>query len=242
MLGVLVAPGVVEVAPGRLDAGVQSVVVVAGVVPDAPTVDVAPDVPATVPVDGAGVELVPAVLVPVVVHGTVEPVVVELFISAAPVVLEPVVAVPALEPVDELVVEVPVAVPAGDDCVAGVPDVLGPGVFGLGVVCVPAVFGPGVVVPTEVPAPVVVPVLPVVCVFVGLVVVVLGLLVVVDGLLDVVLGLLVVVPTLVPVPVWVLVVPEAPPLVLPVCANANAELSATARTIPPIRVRLIRSS
>ena len=114
----------------------------------------------------------------------------------------------------------------------------------------PGVFGPGVVVPTfhagvgvvDVPAPVVVPVLPVVWAFVGLVVVVLGLLVVVEGLLDVVLGLLVVVPTLVPVPVWVLVVPEAPPLVLPVCANANAELSAAARTIPPIRVRLIRSS
>ena len=114
----------------------------------------------------------------------------------------------------------------------------------------PGVLGPGVVVPTlhagvgvvDVPAPFVVPVLPVVWVFVGLVVVVLGLLVVVEGLLDVVLGLLVVVPTLVPVPVWVLVVPAAPPLVLVVCANAHAELSATASTKPPIDVRLIRSS
>jgi hypothetical protein len=101
VLGVLVAPGVVEVAPGRLDAGVQSVVDVAGVVPEVPTVDVAPEVLAVVPVDADVVELVPAVPVPVVAHGTVEPLVVELFIPAAPVVLDPVVAVPAPVPVVE---------------------------------------------------------------------------------------------------------------------------------------------
>jgi hypothetical protein len=117
-------------------------------------------------------------------------------------------------------------------------------VFGPGVLWVPEVFGPGVVVPTF-GSVAVVPALPVVWVLELGVVVVLGLVVVVERLVDVTLGLLVVVPTLplVPAPVWVLVVPAAPPLVLlPVCAKANAELRAAARTIPPIDVRLIRSS